>query len=85
MKKSAVNSKALRPGGISGRRHRRRSGSGGPCHLVMGQLPSNYTEFDLTDNSLYEITDTSRDFLASLDQDVEIVCWRRRTPPTSVS
>src|SRR5699024_4764007 len=41
--------------------------------LVMGQLPSNVTEFDLTDNSLYEITDTSRDFLASLDQDVEIV------------
>ena len=42
-------------------------------NLVVGQLPSNYTEFDLTDNSLYEITDTSREFLAGLDQDVEIV------------
>ena len=42
-------------------------------NLVVGQLPSNYTEYDLTDNGLYEITDTSRDFLAQLDQDVEIV------------
>ena len=42
-------------------------------NLVVGQLPSNVTEFDLTDNSLYEITNTSRDFLAQLDQDVEIV------------
>ena len=40
---------------------------------VVGQLPSHWTELDLTDNGLYEISDTSRDFLAGLDQDVEIV------------
>lgn len=42
-------------------------------NLMVGQLPSSVTEKDLTDNSLYEITDTSRDFLSSLDKDVEIV------------
>lgn len=42
-------------------------------NLMVGQLPSSVTEKDLTDNSLYEITDTSREFLASLDKDVEIV------------
>ena len=42
-------------------------------NLMVGQLPAAVTEKDLTDNSLYEITDTSRDFLASLDKDVEIV------------
>ena len=42
-------------------------------NLIAGQLPSHLKEFDLTDNQLYEITDTSRKFLAGLDQDVEIV------------
>lgn len=42
-------------------------------NLMMGQLPSNWKEFDLTDNSLYEITDTSKDFLSGLSQDVQIV------------
>lgn len=42
-------------------------------NLLVGQLPSSLTEKDLTDNSLYEISDTSRDFLSALDKDVEIV------------
>lgn len=42
-------------------------------NLIVGQLPSNWLEFDLTDNGLYEISDTSREFLSTLDQDVEIV------------
>ena len=42
-------------------------------NLIVGQLPSHLTEFDLTDNSLYEISGTSQEFLANLDQDVEIV------------
>lgn len=42
-------------------------------NLMVGQLPSNWKEFDLTDNSLYEITDTSKDFLSGLSQDVQIV------------
>lgn len=42
-------------------------------NLMVGQLPASVTEKDLTDNSLYDISDTSRDFLAALDKDVEIV------------
>ena len=42
-------------------------------NLIVGQLPSHLTEFDLTVNSLYEISDTSVEFLSGLDQDVEIV------------
>lgn len=42
-------------------------------NLIAGQLPSNIREFDLTDNSLYEVSDTSVQFLAGLEEDVEIV------------
>ena len=73
MKKPAVNSKALRQGGYLAAVTAAVIALVVLINLVVGQLPSNVTEFDLTDNSLYEITDTSRDFLASLDQDVEIV------------
>ena len=73
MKKPAVNSKALRQGGYLAAVTAAVVALVVLVNLVMGQLPSNVTEFDLTDNSLYEITDTSKDFLATLDQDVEIV------------
>ena len=42
-------------------------------NLIAGQLPSHLKEFDLTDNQIYEVSDTSKDFLAGLDKDVEIV------------
>ena len=73
MKKPAVNSKALRQGGYLATVTAAVVALVVLINLVVGQLPSNYTEFDLTDNSLYEISDTSKEFLAGLDQDVEIV------------
>ena len=73
MKKSAVHSKALRQGGYLAAVTAAVVALVVLINLVVGQLPSNYTEFDLTDNSLYEISDTSKEFLAGLDQDVEIV------------
>ena len=42
-------------------------------NLVVAQLPSNIREFDLTDNSLYSVSDTSIEFLGKLTEDVEIV------------
>ena len=42
-------------------------------NMIVGQLPSHLRELDMTDNSLYEVSDTSRDFLSTLDKDVEIV------------
>lgn len=31
-------------------------------NLIVGQLPTHLKELDLSDNQLYEISDTSRDF-----------------------
>ena len=42
-------------------------------NLMAGQLPASVRELDLTDNGIYQISDTSRDLLAGLEQDVEIV------------
>ena len=55
MKKPAVNSKALRQGGYLAAVTAAVVALVVLVNLVMGQLPSNVTEFDLTDNSLYEI------------------------------
>ena len=42
-------------------------------NLLLGQLPATARQVDLTASKLYEISDTSKDFLAGLDKDVEIV------------
>lgn len=42
-------------------------------NLVVGQLPSNVTEFDLSSNQLYSISDTSKEYLANLTDEIEIV------------
>lgn len=42
-------------------------------NLLLGQLPASVRQVDLTASQLYEISDTSRDFLAGLSKDVEIV------------
>lgn len=41
-------------------------------NLAAGKAPVKYTQFDLTDNQLYTITDETKDFVAGLDQDVDI-------------
>ena len=41
-------------------------------NLIIGQLPSNVLAFDISDNSLYEISYTSEQLLSSLDTDVKI-------------
>lgn len=48
-------------------------------NLVVGQLPSNLTERDLTDNSLYTVSDTSVDYLAQLETPVEVVVMARES------
>ena len=39
-------------------------------NLIVGQLPSNLLEFDLSDHKLYAVSDTSVEFLSALDRDV---------------
>ena len=42
-------------------------------NLVVGQLPSDLVERDISDNSLYTVSDTSVDYLSALERDVELV------------
>lgn len=41
-------------------------------NLVVGQIPVKYTQFDLTDNQLYTITDQTKAFVKGLDSDVDV-------------
>ena len=41
-------------------------------NLLVGQLPESKTQFDMSGSGIYDITDTSRDYLADLTEDVEI-------------
>ena len=41
-------------------------------NLLAAQLPEGWTQFDLTNSGIYDITDTSVTYLAGLDQDVEV-------------
>lgn len=42
------------------------------CLGYLPELPERWTQFDLTDSGIYDITDTSRDYLAHLTEDVAI-------------
>jgi len=41
-------------------------------NLIIAQLPSSVTQFDMTSSKIYNITDTTTEYLAKLDQDVVI-------------
>jgi len=42
-------------------------------NLLVSQLPSNVLEADMTDQRLYEISDISKDYLKTLDQDIQFI------------
>lgn len=42
-------------------------------NLAVGQLPSGILEFDLSSTKLYSFSDTSKDYLAELDTDVQLI------------
>lgn len=39
-------------------------------NLIVGQLPEQYRNIDVSNTKIYEITDTTRDFLKDMDKDV---------------
>ena len=41
-------------------------------NLAVGQISVKYTQFDLTDNQLYTITDQTKAFVKGLDSDVDV-------------
>ena len=44
-------------------------------NLIMGQVPTNYKELDMSDNKLYTISDEALTYLDELDQQVEIIVF----------
>ena len=41
-------------------------------NLLLAQIPEQWAQIDLTGSGIYDISDTSRDYLAGLEEDVEI-------------
>lgn len=41
-------------------------------HLLVAQIPTRYTQLDLSPNNIYDITDTSVEYMAGLSEDVVI-------------
>lgn len=85
MKKSAVHSKALRQGGYLAAVTAAVVALVVLINLVVGQLPSNYTEFDLTDTASMRSPTPPRSFWPAWTRTWRSWCWRRRAPPTSGS
>ncbi len=42
------------------------------ANMLMTKLPGNWTAIDMTDEKLYSLTDQSKDFLKTLDEDVDL-------------
>lgn len=42
-------------------------------NLIVGQLPSNVRQIDISDKRIYTVSDTAKDYLSKLDKDVEII------------
>lgn len=44
-------------------------------NLIMGQVPSNYKEFDMSDNKIYTISQQTKEYLEDLEYDVDIIVF----------
>lgn len=42
------------------------------ANMLLGQLPGTFTSIDLTDNKLYSLTERTKDFLQTVEEDVNI-------------
>ena len=72
MKKPAVNSKALRQGGYLAAVTAAVVALVVLINLVVGAIPAQYTELDVSESRLFELSDTTLELLDGLDQDVTI-------------
>lgn len=41
-------------------------------NLIIAQVPQTYTQFDMTNSGIYDISQTSQEYMAALEEDVEI-------------
>ena len=44
-------------------------------NMIAGQIPESYRNIDVSDNKIYEITDTSREMLKSLDKEIKFTVF----------
>lgn len=42
-------------------------------NLALGQIPENWRQFDLSDTKVYSISDTTTDYVADLEQEVQLI------------
>ncbi|MCD8368473.1 MAG: GldG family protein [Clostridiales bacterium] len=42
-------------------------------NIAMGQLPTAYTQLDISNTQIYSMTDTTKEYMAELDTDVELL------------
>ena len=47
-------------------------------NMIAGQIPESYRNIDVSDNKIYEITDTSRDMLKSLDKEIKFTVFAEK-------
>lgn len=47
-------------------------------NMIAGQIPESYRNIDVSDNKIYEITDTSREMLKSLDKEIQFTVFAER-------
>ena len=47
-------------------------------NLIAGQMPETVKSIDISDNKIYEITDTSREMLADLDENVTFTIFAEK-------
>ena len=48
-------------------------------NMIAGQLPENIRNIDISDNRIYEISDTSREILKDLDQEVTFTVYAEKS------
>lgn len=44
-------------------------------NLIMGQVPTNYKELDISDNKIYTVSDEALEYLGTLEEEVEIIVF----------
>ena len=47
-------------------------------NMIAGQIPESYRNIDVSDNKIYEITDTSREILKSLDKEIKFTVFEEK-------
>ena len=42
-------------------------------NMIIGQVPENYKEFDISDQRIYSVSDEAKAYVSQLDTDIEMI------------